>query len=143
LRTTQRLCVIGRHHGDSTNESGCDKSYYAQCYTSPNGGSVWPTQADYYLAKKENRADWQADDSIMSEELHRQIAMAESDAASFCKGEICSVSIKVRLDFSGSMLKAGSDPVVRRAEAYKNTYDCKTKKWASNLFRYVGGIMPY
>lgn len=126
-KVRQDLCVVGRHHGDSANESGCDKTYYAQCYTTPNGGSLWPTRTDFDLAKQANRADWQPDDSIMSEELSRQIEIAESDAPSFCTGDVCSVTIKVRLDFSGEMLRARTDPLVRLAEGYTNNYDCKKK----------------
>ena len=133
----------------------CDRFYGIACFLNPDMRYVWTTQEDREKAVRNNfsrtyniaglisitrRA--KADDPTMSEELIRNITLAEKDAVEECNNpNTCcrAIWIGVRCLHDPSMRKAQSgDRIVTLGCQYRNTYTCaqnnKPARWASRLF---------
>ena len=120
----------------------CDMRNGVMCYGNISGRPIWPNKASRGHQNTpedriRNRPQGLPTDELMVDALYDRIKAAEKQVPIQCMSCCDTVTIRVTCDGSKSMDAARKDEPERMSKycGYRNTFDCKSKKWASGLLQ--------
>jgi RHS repeat-associated protein len=119
------------------NQNSCNILQRVTCFGNLDSRPIWPNE-ESRAAKRDDLMEGLPTDDLMVDALYERIKVAERLAPSQCKNpkQCCKdVTIRVTAFESDSMTatRESYPERMKKYERYRNTYDCETEEWSSDL----------